>query len=382
MVHVNILQNIAVDPDIQAANEVLPVSGFHASNSSEFDYDAALALWNNAQTASVFNHPGWWKAAIHCYGEGRRLYAIAVSVGSELCGYWLLWEKRLGPKDAFVRVIEPVGARHTDYIMPLVARGYDRRVVIGAMLDALKPRLGADAILLWPKAEGADGADGAIGAAFADGNFLVHRKIRRCPRMTLPVSYEELKSRWSRNHRTQLRRRKKRLREIGELTYFVAQSREEIAAGYDRMMALHRANWDKRSAGSEFHKTGNVCFVETVAQGLPLDLIHYSEVRVGGRAVSCNLDFRLGDEVLLYKGAFDINYSRYSPGMVHLAMHAEWAIESDIAVLDFMQGEEDYKFLWADGVQETATHAIAGRTAFPVWFWNTKLRNLIIEYKN
>ena len=100
-----------------------------------------------------------------------------------------------------------------------------------------------------------------------------------------------------------------------------------------------------------------------------------------GKAISSNFDFRLDDEILFYKGAFDIAYSRYSPGMVHTAKVSEWAIAQGIRALDLMQGEEDYKYLWADGVRETVSHAISPIEGFPVWLWSTKLRKLIVEFK-
>jgi len=341
----------------------------------------AEALWPRAGTASIFNHPAWWGAAIESYGAGRRILGVTVRVDGQVCGYWPFWEKRMGAKDGFARIIEPVGSRLTDYVMPLIANFDDRLAVCAAMLEGLKRRMAPDVLLLWPKADRTRCASSSVAAAFPTSRYLVHRLVRRCPRMTLPGSYEALTKRWSGNHRSQLRRRERRLGEMGELAFHVAQMREEILGGLQTMFAIHRVNWNERGGGSEFDDPANEAFVKRIAEGLPMELLHYSELRLDGKAISCNFDFRLDDEILFYKGAFDIAYSRFSPGMVHTAKVSEWAIAQGIHTLDFMQGEEDYKYLWADSVRETVSHAISPIEGLPVWLWNTKFRKMIVEFK-
>lgn len=358
-----------------------PACQVQAQVEEGWDPSAARALWARASTACVFNHPAWWGAAVDCYGAGRRILSVTARIDGEPCGYWLLWEKRMGPKDGCALILEPVGARHTDYVMPLVVRGREPAPVIAAMLAAVKARLSPASLLLWPKADAMDTADAAVRSAFPAARHLVHRHIRRCPRVTLPNDYETLTKRWSGNHRSQLRRRERRLREIGELTLEVAGTRAQVLNGLETMFAIHRVNWNGRGEGSEFDDPVNCRFIEAVAAGLPIELLHYSELRLGGKPLSCNFDFRLDDEILFYKGAFDIEYSRCSPGMVHTARVSEWAIGEGIQTLDFMQGEEPYKYLWADGVRETVSHAISPVEALPVWLWNAKLRKMIVEYK-
>lgn len=110
-------------------------------------------------------------------------------------------------------------------------------------------------------------------------------------------------------------------------------------------------------------------------------MLHYSEVRLDGAPVSCALDFTRNGEILSYMSTFDLGYKSFSPGNVQTALNAKWGCENGLAALDFMQGEEAYKFHWADKVHETVSYAIAARTAYPVWAWNTKLRKMIVEYK-
>lgn len=354
---------------------------YDVSNEERLDDDAALRLWRHAETASVFNHPAWWRAALDSFGQGRRVIALGVRAGDGLCAYWPFWEKRLGPKDAFVRILEPVGSRMTDYVMPLIARGHDGPGLAAMMLRALEPRLSPSTMLLWPKADETALADEAVEGGFPAGRRLVHRRIRRCPRIALAPSYSGVEAGWSRNHRARVRQRVRKLGEQGPVSLQIAESRREIRDRLPVLFDMHRANWRVRGGCSEFDDPACVNFIEAIIDGLPTELLHYSEVHVGGHAVSCNLDFRRGDEILFYKGAFDLGFSEFSPGMVHFALAAQWAVENGLNVFDFLQGEEAYKLSWCNGFRETVSHAVAGRLGYPVWAWNTRLRKLIVEYK-
>lgn len=371
-----------VDNHLEASPHASAVSGLalDVTVQDRFDASEALSLWGEAATASVFNHPSWWQAALDCFGSNRRVFAISVRDKGALCAFWLFWEKRLGAKDAFVRILEPVGARVSDYLMPLVAPGYDASSLIEAMIDKLETQLSPRTMILWSKADDIATCD-AVGRSARARGLLVHRQASPCPRMTLAENYAALEARWSRNHRSQVRRRIKRLGEKGEVTLTVARTRKEIHARLPVLFEMHKSNWQARGGGSEFDDAANVRFIERLVEDLPAELLHYSEVRAGDAPVSSHLGFLRGGDILWYKPAFDLAFSQYSPGMVHVAFLSRWGIENGFDALDFMQGEESYKFSWADETRETVSHAIAGMSGYPVWFWNAKIRKLIVELK-
>ncbi len=179
------------------------------------------------------------------------MFVVSIRSNGRLCGYWPFWEKRLDVKDAFVRVIEPIGSRVTDYVMPLVAKDHDRPALVSMMLAALEDELSPRCMILWSKAEVKRAANIAIAKNFPRGKTLIHCVIRRCPRMALTATYAELEARWSRNHRSQLRRRIKRLQEQGDLKFFVAGTRSEIQQRLPILFEMHQRNWWKRGGGSE-----------------------------------------------------------------------------------------------------------------------------------
>jgi CelD/BcsL family acetyltransferase involved in cellulose biosynthesis len=350
---------------------------------SDLDQAAAAALWARAATASVFNHPVWWAAALAAFGVGRRLSVLRVTHadGGQLVGLWPLWEKRLGPKEGFVRILEPVGARVTDYVMPLIDAAADQAAVMQQLFAGVYQQLGGSSVFLWSKMPVGKAAAKSVEQSCSDLGLLSFTRERPCPVMELPASYAELQQRWSKSHRGDVRRQVKRLAEKGPSWLFVARTRSEILARLPHLYTMHTKNWGTRTGFSEFERGPMAIFVAQLASEMPLELLHYSELRLNNQALSCHFGFRDKRALLWYKPTYDIAWANYAPGKLHIARAAEAGIAAGFDKIDFLQGAEPYKLQWANSCNDTTTWAIARRQAYPFWAWNTALRNLAIEYR-
>jgi CelD/BcsL family acetyltransferase involved in cellulose biosynthesis len=178
-----------------------------------------------------------------------------------------------------------------------------------------------------------------------------------------------------------VRRQTKRLANEGTPTLFVATSRAEILARLPHLYAMHAKNWGARTGYSEFEQGPMTTFVAQLAAELPLDLLHYSELRLNEQPLSCHFGFRDDGGLLWYKPTYDIAWANFAPGKLHIARAAAWGIEHGCNKIDFLQGTEPYKMQWADSCTHTTTWAIARRSAYPFWAWNTSIRNLAAEYR-
>jgi CelD/BcsL family acetyltransferase involved in cellulose biosynthesis len=263
---------------------------------SDLDQAAAAALWARAATASVFNHPVWWAAALAAFGVGRRLSVLRVTHadGGQLVGLWPLWEKRLGPKEGFVRILEPVGARVTDYVMPLIDAAADQAAVMQQLFAGVYQQLGGSSVFLWSKMPVGKAAAKSVEQSCSDLGLLSFTRERPCPVMELPASYAELQQRWSKSHRGDVRRQVKRLAEKGPSWLFVARTRSEILARLPHLYTMHTKNWGTRTGFSEFERGPMAIFVAQLASEMPLELLHYSELRLNNQALSCHFGFCYG----------------------------------------------------------------------------------------
>ena len=350
----------------------------------DYDQSAALALWGRAATASVFNHPAWVVAALAAFGAERRLHVLSLyrdagaGQGERLVGLWPLWFKRLGAKEGFTTILEPVGARVTDYVMPLIAAEIDLAAALRVLLGGATDALGATALLLWPKSPGA--ARVPVQQASAELGLLTFSRDRPCPVMALGSSYAALEQSWTKSHRGDVRRQTKRLAKEGDVTFYMASSRAEIMTRLPHLYAMHTQNWGSRTGFSEFEHGPMTTFVAQLAAELPFEMLHYSELRLNDRPLSCHFGFRDQGGLLWYKPTYDIAAANFAPGKLHIARAAAWGIENGCDKIDFLQGTEPYKLQWANTCNETTTWAIARRVAYPFWVWNTTIRNLAAEY--
>lgn len=344
--------------------------------------DAALdELWRDAATASVFNHPAWWRAATAAFGAKRPLLVVTARRDGVLMGAWPFWSKVLGPRETFARIVEPVGARVTDYVMPLVRRGHDVTQVTAALLRALKPELDARTVLLWSKAPAEDAARNAVALAFGDRCGLVHESHRTCYAAPLAATYAALEASWSKRQRGDVRRQIRRLEGFGGARLHRTIPRREIAERLPYLFQIHRLSWGARTGQSEFASGPMGDFLLELAARLPEDRLHYSELVLQDRPISAHFGFIEDRRILWYKPAFDIAWQSYSPGKIHIAEAARWGIANGCTEIDFMQGTESYKLDWSPTSRRTISLAVSHRLAYPIWAWNTKVRKLAAEYR-
>jgi len=345
------------------------------------DGAAAAQLWERAGTATVFNHPGWWQAAIEAFGDRRPLKVIEAYCDGRLIGLWPMWVKLLGARETFVRIIEPIGARVTDYVAPLIDRDHAPTAVTAALLATLRPCLDARTMLLISKVPAELGAGAALAEAFAGRGMLTHRSERTCPYMLLPATAEALEQQWDKRHRADVRRQSKRLAAFGKLSLSISTERTAIAERLPVLFELHRRSWGARTGVSEFASGPMAAFLLDITRRLPESLMHYSELTLTDQPVSAHFGFADATRLMWYKPAFNIAWQNYSPGKLHIAFAAREAIATGRRELDFMQGMETYKLDWTNGLHTTQSFAVSRNIAYPFWAWNTKVRRLAAEYR-
>lgn len=81
--------------------------------------------------------------------------------------------------------------------------------------------------------------------------------------------------------------------------------------------------------------------VHTAFQGGWLQLIF---MEIGGEKAAAYLNFDFGNRIWLYNSGINFKFNYYSPGWVLLAYLIQWSIENGREVLDFMRGDETYKY--------------------------------------
>jgi CelD/BcsL family acetyltransferase involved in cellulose biosynthesis len=74
------------------------------------------------------------------------------------------------------------------------------------------------------------------------------------------------------------------------------------------------------------------------------DLVRLFFLRVNGKPAAAVLCFDAGSHLYMYNSGYDPAYSNLSVGIVSKALVLQWAIENGKTGLDFLRGDEPYKY--------------------------------------
>ena len=119
-------------------------------------------------------------------------------------------------------------------------------------------------------------------------------------------------------------------------------TQEEVVGAMDDFLDLHtRSRADK----TEFMTPEMETFFRRMASAMAAEgLIRLFMLRVNGKPAAAVLCFDAGSHLYLYNSGYDPEFSSLSVGLVSKALCLQWAIENGMTGLDFLRGDEPYKY--------------------------------------
>ncbi len=167
-----------------------------------------------------------------------------------------------------------------------------------------------------------------------------HEQVDVAPAIELPATFEEYLAGLSGHDRHELRRKRRRLGDLGEWSVRRAHDvgwESDLQAFFE----FHRqAPGDK--AG--FFTPERERFFRRLAADLFLfGLARLDVLELEGEPVACTFSYGFRDTVGLYNSSFRADLAKHAPGMVLVGALIEQAIEEGRKVFDFLRGAEPYK---------------------------------------
>jgi CelD/BcsL family acetyltransferase involved in cellulose biosynthesis len=197
-----------------------------------------------------------------------------------------------------------------------------------------------------------DPAGEALAAAFrrraaAESWSVDLEREDACPVATLPAggSIDDYLSTLGKKERHEIRRKVRRAEAAGEVV--LAESREPLA-DLDAFIELHQRRW---GADGLFPPTpggdqSRVLFRRLFELFGPDGAFRLSVLSVGGRRIACGAHFETPDAILYYNAGVEPDARDLSPGVLFVERLARRAIERGRRRLDFLRGNEPYKYEW------------------------------------
>ena len=163
------------------------------------------------------------------------------------------------------------------------------------------------------------------------------------PRLDLPASWEDYLASLGKKDRHELRRKIRRAFDSGaEVTFEALSTQTEVAGAMDDFLSLHTTS---RADKNEFMTPEMEVFFRRMASAMAAeDLVRLFFLRVNGKPAAAVLCFDAGSHLYMYNSGYDPAYSNLSVGIVSKALVLQWAIENGKTGLDFLRGDEPYKY--------------------------------------
>ena len=212
-----------------------------------------------------------------------------------------------------------------------------------------------------------DPAADALADAFgrreiSEGWILNMEREDVCPVATLPVggTFDDYLATLGKKERHEIRRKVRRAEAAGDIRL---DDSPDPLADLEAFIDLHQKRWGVAglfpdTQGGEQSRLFFRRLFELCGPDGPLRLAFLS---VDGRRIAAGISFEAPDALLYYNAGVDPEARDLSPGVVMVERYARRAIERGIRRLDFLRGDEPYKYEWG-AVDEPIQRLLIRRT--------------------
>jgi CelD/BcsL family acetyltransferase involved in cellulose biosynthesis len=310
-------------------------------------WDGLAGAWNELLARSADDVPflrheflrTWWSTLGGGeWPDGELWIAVAREEGGALAGAAPLFRTSARPRTLlFVGTAEI--ADYLDVIAPAPASEAFAR----ALLEAV-PRDGPSAIDtldLWNVLETSPAAQAFSRAGRSLGWTLERQRLKPCPQIDLAGGWEAYLERLDKKQRHELRRKMRRVEQTAGARFGRAGDGLELEPAVDAFLGLMRFD----AAKSRFLTPPMHRLFQTLAQtAAESGWLRLELLMVEGRPAAGAFCFDYGNRLLVYNSGLDPAYQSLSPGWALLGHLIQSAAEEGKAAVDFMRGDEAYKF--------------------------------------
>jgi CelD/BcsL family acetyltransferase involved in cellulose biosynthesis len=184
-------------------------------------------------------------------------------------------------------------------------------------------------------------------AAEQDGRRVVMRTLERSPYVQLEGDWEEFEGRLPGKRRADLRRRTRRLQELGTYRFECDDGSERLAELVNEGIEVEAAGWEGRD-GTPIAASGETRqFYEQVASwAAGRGCLRLFFLRLDGKAIAFAYCLLHAGSLSVLKIGFDPSYARFAPGLLLTREMLAHSFESGLRTYEFLGRAEPYKLIW------------------------------------
>ena len=281
-----------------------------------------------------FVTPAWQQLWLQHFQGEKQLQVLTVRDGERLIGVAPML--RHGTDAEFVGHYSIC-----DYLDAVITPGFERAVILSVLKQLAVD--GVTRLDLRGLREDSPLLPALLDAAAEAGFTAAKEEEAISPRVLLPETWDDYLGTLSKKDRHEMRRKMRRLDSAGQIEMKVITTAEEAVPLLDTLFHLMRiSNHHKEEI---LDRPGMITFFREMTAGmanagmLRLYALMLDDVPV---AMVHNLD--VGGTLYMYNSGYDPEYAHYAVGLMSKALLIRDAIESGRKCVDFMRGDESYKY--------------------------------------
>jgi CelD/BcsL family acetyltransferase involved in cellulose biosynthesis len=329
---------VARDPDFAAPVSFREVTSFEELEPFAADWDALVTAQRRPSPYLLFPWlRAWWRE----HGAGAEpAVQVALRAGTLVGVLPTFVRRRHG-----LRVLRFLGDARSMLADVLLAPGEDERVA-RLLLEAAFARADYAALFGLPA--------GSVTEAAAPDRLTLHER-NESPVLDLGEEWDAVLGRkLSPSSRGRLRRKRRRLEELGRLEVVFAETPARVRAAAEDSFRIHALRWRGRPdvSGIADARTQR-CYLAAYI-GLATErpgTFRIATMRLDGRAIAYHAHFLLGGRMYAHRLGFDPAFARCSPGLLLMLDAFERAAAEGVEVVELLGPAEPYKEPFVDRLE-------------------------------
>ena len=300
-------------------------------------FDSLTSYWINSghrlKWGSVFVLPPWLEVWWRKFQSGAELYLGAVRQQSDIIGIAPLQVK--GGEASFIG-----SADVCDYMDFVVAPGMESDF-FSVLLDDLRQRSvhHLDLRALRPDSPV---VTNLVGVAQKRGYDVSCHPEAVSVELDLPPTWDEYLGMLTVKQRHEVRRKLRRLGEMGNIDYHVIEDKTAVHDVMDTFLKLFS---DSRQEKATFMTDQIESFFRAMTEAMAeAKLLRLGILELEALPVAMVLCFDYNDSVYLYNSGYNSEYRFLSVGLLSKALCIKDSIEEGRKKFDFLKGAEEYKY--------------------------------------
>jgi CelD/BcsL family acetyltransferase involved in cellulose biosynthesis len=303
-------------------------------------FDAIAAEWSDllaqAPSPMPFSTPEWQRVWLRHFQGERALRVLTARDGERLIGVAPLLIDESEHAAQFV-------GHHSicDYMDAVVAPGYEQEF-FARVLERLAQD-GITSLDLRGVRQWSPTLDALCTCAGGCGYGVERQEEALSPSVELPGDWESYLGQLSKKDRHELRRKLRRLMSAGGVELQVVTAPDEAAEKLDTLFRLMRISSHHKE---EFlDRPGMEAFFRDMTRTMAeAGMIRFYFLTFDGKPVASVLNFDVGGVLYMYNSGYDPEYAHYAVGLMSKALLLQDAIEHGRSCVDFLRGDESYKY--------------------------------------